>query len=113
MSERSLRHSDTQGRVSSLGVVPYSRIKMGAHQGSGGSIFVNPFYQTGERDCTGPAQPAWGLWVQFSWQSGAFECFMGRDMAGTKQCFRKINLELPDRLIDRTAISSGEKRDIS
>lgn len=38
---------------------------------------------------------------------------MGRDEAGTKQCFRKINLELHDRLIDSTTISSAEKEGIS
>lgn len=100
-------YRDTQGR----GLC--SRIKMGAHLGCGGSICVSPFHQTGERDCTGPAPPAWGLWVQFSRQEGAFECFMGRDEAGTKQCFRKINLELHDRLIDSTTISSAEKEGIS
>lgn len=38
---------------------------------------------------------------------------MGRDGAGTKQCFRKINLELHDRLIDSPTISSAEKEGIS
>lgn len=98
---------ETQGRGLCSG------IKMAAHLVCGGSICVSPFHQAGERDCTGLARSAWGLWVQFSWQEGAFECFMSRDEAGTKQCFRKINLELHDRLIDSTTISSVEKEGIS
>lgn len=73
---------------------------------------MTPFHQTGEPDCTGPAQAAGGLWIQFSWQQGAIECFMGRDMARTEQCFRKINLKLHDRLIDRATIGSAKKEDI-
>lgn len=82
---------------------------MGTHWGCGGSTFVTPFHQTREPDCTGPAQAARGLWIQFSWQQGAVECFIDRDMARAKQCFRKINLKLHDRLIDRATIGSAEK----
>lgn len=100
------------GRGPWKGGVLYHRIKMGAPLGCGGGIFVSPFHHSGERDCTGPAQPARGPRVQFSWRWGAFECFMGRDMAGAKRCFRKINLELDGGLIDRTTISSAEKEGI-
>lgn len=60
---------------------PYGRIKVGTHLGYGGSISVTPFHQSGEPDCTGPAQVARGLWIQFRWQQGAAECFLGRDKA--------------------------------